>query len=107
MLTNYRKLKEENKKLQKEITELKISLACEKKANESLERDVDSLLHLEPNNNFISKDKIRDKIRDKILELTGIKGELEEKDFGIGFTLDDYYKEITIKIKSYKELLEE
>ena len=104
MLTNYRKLKEENKKLQKEINELKISLAFEKKANESLERDVDSLLHMEPNNNFISKGKIRELMKQLAKE---DKEKLDYIAQRIGIT--GMYPDLTyIKVKEYlKDLLKE
>ncbi len=104
MLTNYRKLKEENKKLQKEIDGLKISLACEKKANESLERDVRSLLHIEPNNNFISKSKIRELMNQLAKEDNDRVDYLAKK---LGVT--GMYPDLTyLRVKDYlKDLLKE
>ncbi len=41
-----------------EIKELKLHIDLEDKANESLKRDIKSLLHIEPNDNFIRKDEV-------------------------------------------------
>ena len=47
-------------KCQKDSGENYKKVASEEKYSESLNRDIESLLHIEPNTNFISKDKIRE-----------------------------------------------
>ena len=66
-------------RLQKEIENLKECLKAEEKYSESLNRDIQSLLHIEPNDNFISKDKIRNliyDIRPKSLDILEIRTKL-------------------------------
>lgn len=46
-------------KQQKEIEELEVCLQAEEKYAEGLNNDIKSLLNIEPNNNFISKDRIK------------------------------------------------
>ena len=49
-------------KLQKENEELQKCLEAEEKYSKGLNRDIKSLLNIEPNTNFISKDKIKTKL---------------------------------------------
>ena len=51
-------------KQQKEIKELEVCLQAEEKYAEGLNNDIKSLLNIEPNNNFVCKDKIREKIKE-------------------------------------------
>lgn len=55
-------------KLQKENKNLKICLEREEKYSQSLNEDIKSLLNIEPNTNFISKDKIRELIKELVGE---------------------------------------
>ena len=50
-------------KQQKEIKELEVCLQAEEKYAEGLNNDIKSLLNIEPNNNFVCKDKIREIMR--------------------------------------------
>jgi len=81
-------------KQQKEIEHLNLCLESEDKAKAGLENDIKSLLHIEPNDNFIHKDKIRKLIKD-INEETQYLG----KDRG---ETKQYYA-----IQKLKELLKE
>ena len=77
-------------------------LKSEEKYSEGLNRDIKSLLNIEPNNNFISKDKIREKIKDleKIRE--------NKYDFAYGSKFESREpQDIDEKILVLKELLEE
>jgi hypothetical protein len=57
LLDLYNKEKEKNK-------ELELCLKSEEKYSEGLNRDIKSLLNIEPNSNFISKDKIKQEIKE-------------------------------------------
>ena len=70
-------------KLQKENEELQKCLEAEEKYSEGLNRDIKSLLSIEPNTNYISKDKIRTKIKE--LEEMEVYGVLFET--GVNFAI--------------------
>jgi len=84
ILALYNKEKEKNK-------ELELCLKSEEKYSEGLNKDIKSLLNIEPNNNFVSKDKIKDKIK-----------ECEKRRFS-DFTLEPNF----VVEKVLEELLEE
>ena len=65
ILDLYNKQKETIKELEEEIKELELCLKAEEKYSESLNRDIQALLHFEEfSDHFISKDKIKAKIEE-------------------------------------------
>lgn len=93
LLDLYNKEKEKNKNLE-------LCLKAEEKYSEGLNRDIKSLLNIEPNTNFISKDKIKQCIG-KLLEH---KENINEKFDKAFYNLTDI---IEFEIKVLQELLEE
>ena len=61
-----------------EIEELEVCLQAEEKYAEGLNNDIKSLLNIEPNNNFISKDKIKNKIKEYKKQIEKDKKEIKE-----------------------------